>query len=213
MLTTAASWDDLRRYPGLRHTIRRMRRGTPCRDCLARHQPRPKVGLRQRTMQAAEAALRSTWRSNAPANHLRIFVGSSTHGCTPYGPKNLPGPATMGRRGKLLERSWRLWRGAWRMATSAGDSREGRCTLEWDVRLVTMHGLERSEPNCTPCSAHRWVRAPRSTKGGQRTIPINVGETHAAAGAAASFLARREVFEGLEGGSADYLRGSQGAEG
>ena len=154
----------------------------------------------------AEEPRRSTWRSK----RQRFTSGSSTHGRTPYGPKNLPGPATTGRRGKLLERSWRLWKGAWRMATSAGDSREGRCTLEWDVRLLTMGLCGR---NRTPCSTHRRVRAPRSTKGGQRTIPINVGETHAAASAAASFLARREVFEGLEDRSANDLRRSQGAEG
>jgi hypothetical protein len=155
-------------------------------------------------------ALRSLADRPGARTRQRFTSGSSTNGRTPYGPKSPPSPATMGRRGKLLERSWRLWRGAWRAATSAGDSREGRCTLEWDVRLVTM-GL--GDRNCTPCSTHRWVRAPRSTKGGQRTIPINVGETHAAAGAAASFLARREVFEGLEGGSANDLRRSQGAEG
>ena len=159
---------------------------------------------------AYAGALRSLADRPGARTRQRFTSGSSTNGRTPYGPKNLPGPATMGRRGKLLERSWRLWRGAWRTATSAGDSREGKCTLEWDVRLVTMGLCDR---NCTPCSTHRWVRAPRSTKGGQRTIPINVGETHAAAGAAASFLARRKVFEGLEGGPANDLRGSQGAEG
>ena len=56
MLTTAASWGDLRRYPGLRHTIRRMRRGTPCCDRLACRQSRPRVGPRQR---ACRGALRS----------------------------------------------------------------------------------------------------------------------------------------------------------
>jgi hypothetical protein len=64
-LTTATSRGASGLYWHLRRAAHPTRCGTPCCDCLARHQPRPKVGISQRTMQAAQEARRSTSRSMA----------------------------------------------------------------------------------------------------------------------------------------------------
>ena len=50
-----------------------MTRGASCCCHTARHKLRLSVSPRQRAMRIAEAARRSTVRSNAQENHLRIF--------------------------------------------------------------------------------------------------------------------------------------------
>ena len=72
-LTMATSRGASGLHRHLRRAAHPTRCGTPSCDSLTLHQPWSKVGLRQRTMQAAQEALRSTSRSTAKWFGLRIF--------------------------------------------------------------------------------------------------------------------------------------------